>query len=103
MTHDLVSKWGNDLVGEAPRTKPRHLKAYGDHKFCGTGDTTFLLCHVTSRDHVRKESCDFVVGTFGSLVPTPPSLFVIDIVEEETALLICHVISSDNVIKGHMT
>ena len=64
MTHDLVNKWGNDLVGGVPLPKPGHLKAYGDHKFCGRGDTIFLICYVTSRDHVRKESCDFVVGTF---------------------------------------
>ena len=31
---------------------------------CGSGDITYLICHVTSRDPVFKDLCDFMVRSF---------------------------------------
>ena len=33
-----------------------------DHKHCGTGDI-FLICHVTSRDHMCKGLCEIMDGS----------------------------------------
>ena len=33
-----------------------------DHKHCDGGDITFLICHITSREHVFKGLCEFIGG-----------------------------------------
>lgn len=35
---------------------------------CGRGDTTFVICHVISRDHMRKDSYDLIVESTSTLV-----------------------------------
>ena len=36
------------------------LVKFGGYRHCGREDTLILDCHVFSKDHVIKRSCDFV-------------------------------------------
>ena len=33
-----------------------------DQKHCGSGGTIFLICQVTSPEHIFKELCEFICG-----------------------------------------
>ena len=45
-----------------------HPAKFGGHRHCGSGD--MLICHISSRDHVFKESCDFMFGSLSLKVNT---------------------------------
>ena len=34
---------------------------FGGHRHCGREDILFLVCHMTSRDFVVRESCSIMV------------------------------------------
>ena len=40
-----------------------HSNKFSDHRHCGNGDLMFLICHVTSHDHVFKGLYGFTDGT----------------------------------------
>ena len=70
-----------------------HLPAqFSDHKHCGSGGT-FLICHVTSRDHVFKELR--VESLDSKSLPCHWSSTSGDMTN-----LICYVTSQDHVIEG---
>ena len=70
-----------------------HLPAqFSDHKHCGSGGT-FLICHVTSRDHVFKELR--VESPDSKSLPCHWSSASGDMTN-----LICYVTSQDHVIEG---
>ena len=46
----------------APQPKSTFSK-FDTYRSCGRGDITLLICHVTSRDHVIKRTCDIVGGS----------------------------------------
>ena len=70
-----------------------HLPAqFSDHKHCGSGGT-FLICHVTSRDHVFKELR--VESPDSKSLPYHWSSASGDMTN-----LICYVTSQDHVIEG---
>ena len=66
-----------------PLTLSPNPRMFGNHKVCGLGHSTFLIGHVTSRDHVKKMSNDLMDKSPSHLVTTVPSLLVIGLVEEE--------------------
>ena len=39
-----------------------HVVRFGNHKHCESGCIIFLICQVTSRDHMFKGSCKFLGG-----------------------------------------
>ena len=46
-------------------------------------DKKFVFCHVTSSDHMIKETCDFVSGSTSILVVTGLSFILVDLMEIE--------------------
>ena len=52
---------------------------FGGHKHCCSRDIKFLTCHVTSHDHVIKDSCDFMGRSPSQYLTTQPSLVIIGI------------------------
>ena len=38
----------------------QHPAKFGSKRQCISGDVMVLVCHMTSQDHVIKESCDFM-------------------------------------------
>ena len=70
----------------------RHQPAmFGGYRPCQRGDIEFSICHVTSRDHVIRESSD-IMGEFPSLlVTTLPSLVATGLAEE----IFCFNLSQD--------
>ena len=46
-----------------------HPDKLGDHRYCDNGDT-FLICCVTSRDHMAKMLCNFMGGCSSILEAT---------------------------------
>ena len=47
-----------------------HPDKYCDHKQCDNGDIKFLICHVTSREHMFKRLREFMGGTPQGQSPT---------------------------------
>ena len=47
----------------APQGKLDLPAKFGGHGHCGSGDIMVLVCHEISRDHVIKESSDFIGGS----------------------------------------
>ena len=39
-----------------------HADKYCGHKHYDVGDIVFLVCHVTSRKHMIKGLCEFMIG-----------------------------------------
>ena len=37
-----------------------HPTKFGDLRYCGSEDIKFLVCHVTSQDHLVKRSSDSI-------------------------------------------
>ena len=53
----------------------RHYPAtFGGHKSCRKGDILFLICHVSSRDHVVRWSSGTIDGCFSSYITTAQML-----------------------------
>ena len=40
-----------------------HPDKLGDNRYCDKSDLMFLICHVTSHNHLFKRSCDFMIGS----------------------------------------
>ena len=76
---------------------------YGCHNFFGRGNLTLLICHVTSRDHVKKVSDDLLGET--CLLCHHSAKFVGDRSSRrgDIKFLIRFVISCYNVIIAHLT
>ena len=55
-------------------TVSQWLAEIADHGSSASGDIMFLLCHVTSQDHVIKESCEFIGRSSSWYVTTLTSL-----------------------------
>ena len=53
-----------------------------DHTHCDAGHL-FLICHVTSREHIFKGLCEFVDGSPSQQVTICPCLMVIRLVQVE--------------------
>ena len=58
----------------------------------------YLICPVTSKNHVIEGSNNFMSGSSSWYITTLPNLVAIGIVKLE--ILVCHVISPDHMIKG---
>ena len=59
-----------------------HLsEKFGGH--CGSGNRMFLICHVTSRDHMLKWLCEFVGGSPSQWISILPYLVAICLVQVE--------------------
>ena len=56
---------------------------FGGHLSSTSGDIKYLICHVTSQNHVFEGSCNFLSGSFSWYVTTLPSLVAIGIVVVE--------------------
>ena len=56
------------------------VDAYG---FCENGHKTILFCHMLSRDHMIKGTCDLVRGSPSTKVTTDPTLMLIGLAKEE--------------------
>ena len=56
---------------------------FGEHWSSATGDIKYLICQVTSQDHVIEESCDFMSGSSSLFDTTLPSLLDIRTVMAE--------------------
>ena len=68
-------------MGEFPLSL--HSAKFGSHKHCAREEISFLVCHVTSREFVARDSCD-IMGEFPlSLVTTLQNLVIIELLEEE--------------------
>ena len=50
---------------------------FGGSWFSAKKDKTYLMCHVTTKDHVTEESCDFKRKNSSVYVTTLPNLVVI--------------------------
>ena len=70
-----------------PRWKPltvHHLLAMFDaHRSSASGNITYLICHMTSQDHVIERSCEVTDGSTPLYVTVQPSLMAIGIVVVE--------------------
>ena len=58
----------------------------------------FLICHMTSPDHLIERACEFMGGNSLCYVTTLISLVTIGIVMVEM-FLICHIISLEHMFK----
>ena len=56
---------------------------FGDDGHCDSGDITFLICYVTSREHMLKGLCESMRGSLSSKVATLPCLMAIGLVQVE--------------------
>ena len=54
-----------------------HPVRFDGHSHCGSEDLTFLIDHVSSRDHLFKRLCDFMGGSFSKYLTILLSLLVI--------------------------
>ena len=54
-----------------------HPARFDGHSHCGSEDLTFLIDHVSSRDHLFKRLCDFMGRSFSKYVTTLLSLLAI--------------------------
>ena len=52
--------------GWDPKSLGHHIDGF---RHCGSGDKTFLICHMISRFHMFKGLCDFVGGSSHSKSP----------------------------------
>ena len=48
------------LYGYEPITLGHHAVNFGGFRQYGSGDNTFLICHMNSKEHVFKGFCDFM-------------------------------------------
>ena len=56
---------------------------FGRHRHCAREDIYVLVCHVTSRDYVARESCH-IIGEFTSSKMTMlRSLVIIDLLKKK--------------------
>ena len=69
-----------------------------DHKYC-SGEDMFLVCHVTSREHMFKGLCEFMGWSPSRWVTILPCLVNIGLVQVEIYLA-CHVNLQNHVIEG---
>ena len=51
------------LYGWDLQVVSHHPNKFGDHRHCGNGDLMFLICHMTSRDHMLKGLYGFIGGS----------------------------------------
>ena len=68
-----------NLSKEAPHCiifkHPAHVSG---SSHCGSGDITYSICHVTTRDTIFKDLCDFMVRSFLMYILILLSLIAID-------------------------
>ena len=77
-----------------------HPAKFGGPRRCEREEIPFFVRHLTSRDFVVRESCEFMGKFPSSLMTTPQSLVVINLLEEEIIkLAIFHVTSRDQVVR----
>ena len=82
------------LHGWLPVIIGHHPAKFGGHRPCKRGDIMFSIWHVTSCDHVIKESRNLIFGFVSSHISTLQRLSDHTYSEEKNILfLICHVIS----------
>ena len=55
----------------------RNLGNSCEHRHYDSADTVFLICHVTSREHMFKWLCEFMDGSSSWRVPSFPYLVAI--------------------------
>ena len=70
------------LCGWELLTLSHHFAKYDGYRCYERGDM-FPICHVTSRDHMNKETCNFVSGSPSTKVNPVLSLIVTGLVEVE--------------------
>ena len=61
------TKWLKDHVTLGVH---QHPAKFDGHRRCDNVEIMLLLCHITSRDHVFQEPCDFKGGSFSFYVTT---------------------------------
>ena len=66
----LIYEWN-------PLTVSHHFAIFGGHWSSASGEIAFLICHMSSQDHMIKGSCDFM-GENSSLyaIPLPNAVAV---------------------------
>ena len=62
-----------NLRVEAPHIS-NHLAMFGGHQSSANEYIKYLICHVTSQNHVIEGSCNFMSGSSLLYVTTRPSL-----------------------------
>ena len=72
-----------------------------DHKHCYSADIMFLICHVTSREHMLQGLCEFI-GWKHLTVSHHLAMFGSNssITTGDIKYLICHLTSQNHVIEG---
>ena len=78
------------FMGGSP-SPSHHLAMFGGHWSSASGDIKYLICHVTSQNHVIERSSNFMSESSSWHVTTLPSLVPIGIVAVEM-FLVCHLI-----------
>ena len=84
---------------EAPH-RSHHLAKFDGQRPCTGRYITYLICYVTSYDHVFRELYEFIRGSHLWQLTTLSSLMAIGLTIIEITHLICHVNLQDHVIKG---
>ena len=79
-----------------------HFAMFGGHWSSANGDVKYLICHVTSQNHVIGGSSNFMSWTSSWYVTNLPSLAARGIVVIEM-FLVSHVIKQDDVITSQVT
>ena len=72
------------VVGKRdPFILSHHCVNFNAYRSCGSGDIMILFCHMASRDHLIKGTCDYGKGSPLTEATTVPSLMLIGLVEVE--------------------
>ena len=51
-----------------------HPVKFGDHRYSGSRDIIFLVCHITLKNHVIKGSFDYIGRSTSRYVTNLPSM-----------------------------
>ena len=67
------------IYGWKPLLVSHHFAMFGDHWSSGNEDKKYLICHVTSQNHLIEGRCNLISGSSSKYVTTLPSLVAINI------------------------
>ena len=103
LSRDLMWPRGHRIMWHCewvPLIISLHPDKFGGHRYCARKEILFFVCHMTSRDFVVRESCDY--GWVSLVISIYPAKFGDHrpFGRGDIKLLICHVISCDHVVRG---
>ena len=74
-----------------------HPDGFGNHRNCDSGDIMFLICHLTSRNHMFKGLCEFMGWSSSQLVTTLPCFVAISLLQVEKKYFMFHLTLQNHV------